>query len=134
VIVVDTNIIAYSLIEGEHTTSARALWRGDPEWRLPVFWQYEFLNVLSTYTRRRGIELEQAERLWETARRWCEPMERQVNSVKALQLSTEQDISAYDSQFVALAQSLSAVVVSEDVRLQKRCPATVVSSSSYLSC
>jgi len=52
VIVVDVNVVAYFLIEGEHTERARELWRRDPDWRLPPLWRHEYLNVLATFVRR----------------------------------------------------------------------------------
>lgn len=132
-IVVDTNIVAYALIDGEHTAPARALLQVDPDWRLPVFWRYEFLNVLATFVRRGGMDRQRAGRLWTSARKWCHPMECTVDAPAALRLAVEQDVSAYDAQFVVLAQLLGIVLVSEDARLSRRCPNTVVSLSDYLA-
>lgn len=132
-IVVDTNIIAYALIEGEHTPQARALWRHERRWRVPVFWRHELLNVLATYSRKGGMKPRDAKRLWTAACRWCRPMEAAVDMAAALQLAIEQELSAYDAQFVALAQSLKVPLVSEDTRLRRRCPRTVVSISDYLA-
>lgn len=132
-IVVDTNIVAYALIEGEHTVQSRALWRADPDWRLPVFWRYEFLNILATFVRRGGMDRQRAERLWTSAREWSHPMECTVDGAAALRLAIEQDVSAYDAQFVVLAQLLGILLVSENARLSHQCPETVVSMSDYLA-
>ncbi|HSG40567.1 MAG TPA: VapC toxin family PIN domain ribonuclease, partial [Thermoanaerobaculia bacterium] len=66
-IVVDTNVLAYLLIEGEKTELATAVWRLDPEWRLPVLWRHEFLNILATYVKAGGAEVSDAEQIWKEA-------------------------------------------------------------------
>lgn len=131
-IVVDTNVIAYFLIEGDRTQLARALWQRDSRWCLPPLWRHEFLNVLSTYVRIGGMVLPDATRLWQTASGLCGPMESGVDMGEALKLSVEKKISAYDAQYVALAQSLNVPLISEDKQLRQRCPKTVVSLSDYL--
>ncbi len=43
-IVADTNLIAYRLIEGEQTELALAVWAKEPEWFVPPLWRHEFLS------------------------------------------------------------------------------------------
>lgn len=131
-IVVDTNIIAFALIDGEHTDQARTLWQADPQWRVPRFWRYEFSNVLTTYTRNGGMEPEQATRLWAASCQWCGPFERSVDMAAVLQLAIARNISAYDAQFVGLAVSLGVPLVSEDAPLRRRCPGNVLTMSDFL--
>ena len=47
-IVVDTNVIAYVLIEGDKTALAQQVAKKDPDWKVPPLWRHEFLNVLAT--------------------------------------------------------------------------------------
>jgi predicted nucleic acid-binding protein len=63
-IVVDVNVVAYYVIEGEKTALARELMQREPDWRLPDLWRHEYLNVLATYARQGGATLEQARVLW----------------------------------------------------------------------
>ena len=47
-VLVDTNIVVYLLIEGDRTSSAQALYARDPNWRSEAFMLVEFTNVLTT--------------------------------------------------------------------------------------
>ena len=132
-IVVDTNVIAYFLIEGDRTPQAQALWQRDSHWCLPSLWRHDFLNVLSTYVRAGGMELSDAMQLWQTADSLCTPMEGGVDMDTALELSVMKEISTYDAQFVFLAHLLSVPLISEDKQLRRRCPETAVSMDDFLN-
>ena len=45
-IVADTNLIAYLLIDGTFTNEARAVYEKDQDWVAPSSWRSEFRNVL----------------------------------------------------------------------------------------
>ncbi len=121
-IVVDTNVIAYLLIEGDRTNRARALWRIEPDWRVPPLWRHEFLNVLATFARRGGANLADATQLWSRAVDTIGSSEIEVDMCAALELAVTTQISAYDAQFVTLARRLSAPLVTEDKKLRKTFP------------
>ena len=46
-IVVDTNIVAYLYLPGEHTAAVERLLERDPEWAAPILWRSEFRNILA---------------------------------------------------------------------------------------
>lgn len=52
---VDANIVAYLLVEGEKTTQARALWAIDSDWRAPRLLFYELANVFALLVRQRAV-------------------------------------------------------------------------------
>ncbi len=116
-IVVDVNIVAYFLIEGEKTTSARGLLRRDPDWRLPALWRHEYLNVLATFARGGGARIAEAQSLWRQGVELLGPREQSVDMEAALVLATDNRISTYDAQYIALARQLRTVCVTEDQRL-----------------
>ena len=45
-IVVDVNVIAFYLSEGNRTSDAQTLRRLDPLWAVPPFWAIEFQSIL----------------------------------------------------------------------------------------
>jgi len=102
-IVPDTYIIAYALIEGPRTALARRALTLDPDWRLPALWAHEFLNILATYVQLGGAPRSQALRLWRRATALLNGCVTAVDMELALELAAEHAISAYDAQFVALA-------------------------------
>jgi predicted nucleic acid-binding protein len=123
VIVVDVNVVAYYVIEGDKTALARALMQREPDWRLPALWRHEYLNVLATYARQGGATLEQAQALWRPALALFGQREHAPDAEAALALALRGPISAYDGQYLALAQRLGTVLVTEDRRLLKAFPA-----------
>ena len=132
-IVVDTNVIAYALIEGDKTALAQQVAQKDPDWRVPALWRYEFLNVLATATRAEIINAQQAERLWNTGRGLLLQAERDIDGATSLKLAIESGVSAYDAQYIALAHSLNTHCVTEDKRILKTFPATAISMAAFCS-
>ncbi|MDP2497439.1 MAG: type II toxin-antitoxin system VapC family toxin [Candidatus Palauibacterales bacterium] len=113
-IVVDTNVIAYLHLSGERTPAAEAAWKADPDWHAPLLWRSEFRNVLVLQMRRSGIELAEAERLSGEAERTMEGGEHLVRAGHVLRLADGSGRSAYDCEFVALAEVLDVPLVTAD--------------------
>jgi len=127
VIVVDTNIVAYFLIEGERTAQARLLWQTDPVWYLPALWRHEFLNVLASYALHSRAPVVDMMAIWRYANQQFAATTGEVDMESALALSVEHKISAYDAQFVTLAQQFGTALITEDKLLLKRFPDITVS-------
>ena len=130
-IVVDTNLVAYALIEGAHTALAFQARKKDAEWRLPVLWQHEFLNILATCVHHAGMEPHEAFTIWDRGLTLFAPCERLVDMTLALHLALIHRVSAYDAQFIALAQSLNVVCLTEDRRLLKTFPHRTMSLRQF---
>ena len=72
-IVVDPNVIAYLLIEGERTEEARRAWLRDRDWLVPPLWRSDYLNVL--WVSVRAAVLEPPTHSWlGSVRRACSPV------------------------------------------------------------
>jgi predicted nucleic acid-binding protein len=118
-IVVDTNVTAYLMMEGEKTHLAQETYNRDSSWAMPSLWRHEFLNALATYVRHGGAEIEAAVEIWQRTSLLFNPGERDVDMLQALRLASQYNISTYDAQYVALAMDLGTPYVTEDRQMLK---------------
>lgn len=125
-IVVDTNVISYLLLPTPMTSAAEALYRSDAEWNAPLLWRSELRNVLALYLRKGLLALDSALALQERAEDLFEGREFQVNSTTVLSLAQSTGCSAYDCEFVALAEDLGTRLYTADRRLLQTFPEIAV--------
>lgn len=121
-IVVDTNVLAYLYLPGDHTAQAEALLEQDPQWAAPVLWRSEFRNVLAGYIRRKAVSFDQACSLQGEAESLLAGAEFELDSQAVLELVRDSDCSAYDCEFVALAIKLNTKLVTMDKKLLRAFP------------
>lgn len=121
-IVVDSNVLAYLYLPGELTEAAETLLGREPEWAAPILWRSEFRNILAGYLRRKSLSFEQAVALQEEAEDLLAGHEYEVDSKSVLELVRDSDCSAYDCEFVALAERLGTRLVTMDKKLLKAFP------------
>lgn len=122
-IVVDSNVIAYLLLPGEFTGAAEALHERDPDWAAPRLWRSELRNILAGHLRRGLLSFEQSLRLQAEAESLLAGLEFDVASDAVMALVRDSDCSAYDCEFVALAQRLQAPLCTQDKKLLRAFPA-----------
>jgi predicted nucleic acid-binding protein len=117
VIVVDTNVLAYRWLPHGPAAAVESLMRSDPEWAAPVLWRSELRNVLAGYLRRGDLNTATAETVMRHAAASLLGGEHFVSDEAVLHLVARSKCSAYDCEFVALAQSLDVPLVTEDKQL-----------------
>jgi predicted nucleic acid-binding protein len=132
VIVVDTNLIAYLLCGGEHTDIAREVFLRDHEWSAPILWRSEFANVLARPLRRKEISVERAVEIHQLAEALLDGRQFAVPTERVLQLVAASPCSAYDCEFVALAQYLKASLVTSDRDVLRAFPQIALSPDRFL--
>jgi predicted nucleic acid-binding protein len=125
-IVADTSLVAYLLIDGTRTRQARAVWQRDPDWRLPPLWRSEFLNVLATAVKASVLDADEAHVAWANAVSIFRGREVEPEASDVLSTAIRHGISAYDAQFVVVARGLGAKLVTADRRLRNACPDVAV--------
>ncbi len=64
---VDTNVLAFLLMDGDQTAAAHALYERDGDWISEAFVLVEFSNVLCTYVRTKAISSAQGVELLDRA-------------------------------------------------------------------
>jgi len=116
-IVPDTNLIVYLLVRGQDTPEAERAYALDPRWIAPALWKSEFRNALIFYVRKGLMELDEAATHCLHAERLVEDSSHPVDSLRVLSLAAQSGCSAYDCEFVALAQELGVPLVTSDRKL-----------------
>ena len=130
-IVADTNLISYLLIESEHTEPARKVWVRDSEWVMPPLWRSEFLNVLVVAYRASALSEEQILLMWHRSRVFLNAIELEPDGEQVLKIAMKNQLSAYDAQFVAVAAELGVPLVTGDKRILSRCGDLAVSIEEF---
>lgn len=130
-IVVDTNVVAYLLLGGEKTPGARLTFRKDPAWAAPTLWRSEFRSVLAAHLRRGTVSLSDAIEVMREAETLFRGAEYSVDSGQVLKLVSESGCSAYDCEFVALAQQLGVPLLTSDAEILKEFPRTATSLEAF---
>jgi predicted nucleic acid-binding protein len=130
-IVVDTNIIGYLFLTSDRSLQAEQAFRKDPVWVAPLLWRSEFRNVLALFLRQALLSLEDAHQIMDEAMRLMRGMEYEVTSLRVLSLVASSSCSAYDCEFVALAQDLAVPVVTADRQVLDQFPETSISLDAF---
>ena len=124
--VVDSNVVAYLYLPGEYTAFAEALFERDSDWAAPILWRSEFRNILAGYLRRKTLNFAQVCSLQSEAEDLLAGSEFDVESKAVLQMVRDSDCSAYDCEFIALAEKLDTKLVTVDKKLLKAFPKRTV--------
>ena len=131
-IVVDTNTIAYFYLNTDKSKQAEAVNARDPDWVVPVLWKSEFRNVLTLYMRRELLSLEDVLEIAQQTEAEMSVREFAVATSLVLELAAQSSCSAYDCEFVALAQELAVPLVTADKRVLSAFPAIAVSLENFV--
>lgn len=121
-IVVDSNVVAYLYLPSEYTAIAEALFEHDPDWAAPIVWRSEFRSILAGYLRRGDLTFEQVCAVQREAEGLLATTEFEVDSLGVLELVRDSDCSAYDCEFVALAERLDTKLVTMDKKVLRAFP------------
>lgn len=130
-IVADTNIIVYLFITGDQSTLAQKVLERDAHWISPPLWQSEFRNVLAGYIRR-GMALEQAQQIMRDALTVMENREVEPSSEKILELLANSKCTAYDGEFIVLADQIGVPLVTADKQLLDLFPNIAISLEKFV--
>ena len=121
-IVVDTNVLVNFSVESNASPFARALFEIDPVWYAPYLWRSELRNALSLLIRHGDLPLEEALDAIYEAERLMYGREKFVDPEHVMQLVANSTCTAYDCEFVALAQELGVPLVTTDKQILRDFP------------
>ena len=132
-IVVDASVLAWLWLPGEMSDLAEAALKKDSEWAAPVVWRSEFRNVLSEFVRRGEIGEIDALKVMEGAELLLRGQEYAVPSDRVMQWAKKSERSAYDCEFVVLAEDLGAPFVTTDESLADAFPELAMHLSEFVA-
>jgi predicted nucleic acid-binding protein len=132
-IVVDTNLIGYLYLENSSSALAEQALLKYPHWAAPILWRSEFRNVLALYLRKHWLSLDESQQIMSEALHSMADREYEVDSEQVLRLVTQSTCSAYDCEFVALAQELGTYLVTADKQILREFPQVAVSLAAFVS-
>lgn len=132
-IVVDTNLVAYAVLPGERTADALTLAERDPDWVAPALWRRELRNVLATLMRVRRIPLAHALGAFHAAEQLVTDATIEPSTEQCLRVAQLGRVSAWDAEFVFVAEALGLPLVTADRRLARAFPGRVVALDDLIA-
>ena len=121
-IVVDTNVIVSMWVPNDMDEWVYKVLKKDHDWIAPLLWRSEFRNVLSIYLRKEILDLSVLLQATEEAEHLMNANEFEVNSTQVMSLVSDSSCSAYDCEFVALADDLNVQLVTFDKKILREFP------------
>ena len=131
-IVVDTQMLVYLTIPAPETRLAQHVARTDGQWQTSPLWRSEFRNVVAGLIRRGALDLPGALQAFAEAEEFIEG-EVLPGTQAVLSLVTESRCSAYDLEFVAVAQALGVRLVTNDKQVLAAFPGVAVAPEAFVA-
>ena len=132
-ILVDTNVLAYLLIESKPRKMAQELYGRDQDWHTEAFALIELTNVLATNLRVGSLPMPVCIDVLHEANKVVGASLHTVSNVEVLRVAQEFRISAYDARYIALAREIATPLITEDVKLRRAVPRWTISLDDALA-
>jgi len=132
-IVVDTNIISYLYISGDRSLRSEDLLSFDSNWVAPILWRSEFRNVLAQYLRKNLLNIDEILLIIQQAEKLLTDHEYEISSAHIMQLVNSSQCSAYDCEFIALAQYLDVPLITADKKILREFPEITQTAESHFA-
>jgi len=123
VIAVDVNVLVYLLFEGERTAKSRSLLEEDDHWIAPPLWRSEFRNALVMMMRNGGLDSDEARIAFWHAQSLVDDECAELDSNHILSLAMTSGCTAYDVEYVALAEHNEVPLFTADRQILRAFPA-----------
>jgi len=123
---------AEMVVAEEATLLIKDVFQKDADWRAPVLWRSEFRSVLAFYLQHMDLKLEDAVELMDLALALMKGGEYEVRSSDVLRFASQSKCSAYDCEFMTLAEDLQSPLVTTDRQILKAFPALTLSPDQFL--
>ncbi len=131
-IVADANLIAYYYLPGPFQPLAQKIIFKDPVWIVPPILISEFRNTLLGFVRAKQLHKKDAIELAVRVEIVFSQRTKGISSAQVMDLACDFGCSAYDAEYIALAQMMGIKLVTNDKYLVNAFPKTAVSLEAYL--
>lgn len=132
-IVADVNTIAYLWLPNDHTEPAWELLNQDGQWVAPMLWRSEFRNVLAVQMHVGKLQLQNALDIFSEAERLMDGHEYNLSTQMVLGLANQTKCTAYDCEYVALANEMNVKLITYDKQIIREFPAVAMTAEQYLA-
>lgn len=132
-IVADANLVACLVLQESEQELAVSILKVDSTWSVPMLWRSEMLNILAGLIRGSGLSRKSAAGLYTAAADLLMANEFVVNPERILSCIARSRCTAYDCEYVALAESLDVPLVTFDRLILKEFPRRAVSPKEFLA-
>ena len=130
-IIADTNLVAYLVINGASTATAERARSRDHDWLAPALLRSELLNVIAQNVRLGRLSRDQAIRAYRRGLSVVEFFDGAPDPVAVLNLCATAGCSTYDAEFVWLAQERATKLVTADQQLLAAAGGTAISIADF---
>ena len=131
-IVVDTNVVATVMLDDDRTAVGRRVLARDAAWVVPRLLRSELRSVFALHVRHRGAPPDAILVAEQVADVLLAPRECPVDGALVLTLAMASGCTAYDCEFVALAQALDVPLVTWDRALLRHFPGCAVAPEEFV--
>ncbi len=130
--VVDTNVLAYLVLPSPQSTVANAVWTADSDWFCPPLLRSELLNVMVKQLQFADADARHLEEMFARAMSLV-TFARQPTPREVLRLAARSGCTSYDCEFVAVAETVDAPLVTTDKQVLRAFPQRAMTPPGFVA-
>ena len=132
-IVADTNLIVSLWLPNKFQDLAYYVLEKDSNWVAPLLWRSELRNVMAQYLRKNILDVATVLQTMQEAENLMYEKSYTVNPADVIQLVLKSNCSAYDCEFVALADDIGVQLVTFDKQICREFPQIAVHPTEFIN-
>ena len=130
-IVADNSLLVCFWLPSELAGLAELVKAQDPVWAVPILWRAEFRNVLAGYLRKKILTPAEANAAYLNVQKDLGANEYSVPTEQVMKLVLVSGCSAYECEYVALAEDLDVPLVTTNKQVLSAFPKIAVSLEKF---
>jgi predicted nucleic acid-binding protein len=130
-IVADANLVAYYYLPGPLQPLAQKIMQKDSVWLVPPIFISEFRNIILGFVRKDKLHKKDAIELAVRVELVFNQKTKGISSVQVMDVACDSGCSAYDAEYISLAQMMNIKLVTNDKFLLTAFPKIAVSLEDF---